>query len=256
MGTDRAAAAGTQSLAEGRAEAQAQPAVLRGHPLGPAQRGAVERPAGAIPVAEHVLAAAARLGSPGRVAGGLAGAAGRTRRPASARLGRVFRRRELFARKKRGDAVGKTKRGKGTKWLVVADGAGLPLGVSLASATPAEVTLIARTLETVRVPRKRGGAPRRKPKRLIADKGYDADWLRILLWSRGIELICPHRRNRKRPALQDGRPLRRYRRRWKIERTIAWLGYYRRLLIRWERNLNMYSAFMHVACLMIAVRWL
>jgi transposase len=91
---------------------------------------------------------------------------------------------------------------------------------------------------------------------LIADKGDDADWLRILLWSQGIELICPHRRSRKRPALQDGRPLRRYKRRWKIERTIAWLGYYRRLLIRWERNLGMYRAFMHVACLMIAVRWL
>jgi hypothetical protein len=45
------------------------------------------------------------------------------------------------------------------------------------------------------------------------------------------------------------------RRRWKVERTIAWLGYYRRLLIRWERNLNSCRAFMHVACLMIAVRW-
>lgn len=163
-------------------------------------------------------------------------------------------RRELFAREKGGDAVGKTKRGKGTKWLVAADGASIPLGVSLASATPAEVTLVQRTLETVSVPRLRGGAPRRKPKRLIADKGYDADRLRILLWSRGIELICPHRRGRQRPPLQDGRPLRRYQRRWKIERTIAWLGYYRRLLIRWERNLNMYRAFMHVACLMIAVR--
>jgi transposase len=108
----------------------------------------------------------------------------------------------------------------------------------------------------VSVPRPHGGAPRRKPQRLIADKGYDADWLRIWLWSRGIELICPHRQGRQRPALQDGRPLRRYKRRWKIERTIAWLGYYRRLLIRWERNLNMYRAFMHVACLMIAVRWL
>jgi transposase len=100
------------------------------------------------------------------------------------------------------------------------------------------------------------GGPRCKLKRLIADKGYDADWLRILLRSRGIELICPHRHGRKRPPLQDGRALRRYKRRWKIERTIAWLGYYRRLLIRWERNLGMYRAFMHVACLMIAVRWL
>jgi transposase len=128
--------------------------------------------------------------------------------------------------------------------------------VSIASARPAEITLIEQALETVSVPRKRGGAPRRKMRRLIADRGYDADWLRLTLSSRGIELICPHRRGRKRPPLQDGRPLRRYRRRWTIERTIAWLGYYRRLLIRWERDRRMYQAFMHVACLMIAVRWL
>jgi len=108
----------------------------------------------------------------------------------------------------------------------------------------------------VSVPRLHGGAPRRKPKRLITDRAYDADWLRILLCSRGIELICPHRQGRHRPALQDGRRLRRYQRRWKIERTIAWLGYYRRLLICWERNLNMYRQFVHLACLMIAVRWL
>jgi transposase len=98
------------------------------------------------------------------------------------------------------------------------------------------------------------GGRRCKLKRLIADKGYDADWLRILLRSRGIERIGPHRHGRKRPPLQDGHDLRCYKRRWKIERTIARLGDYRRLLIRWERNLDMYRALMHVACLMIAVR--
>ena len=46
-------------------------------------------------------------------------------------------------------------------------------------------------------------------------------------------MIAPHLSNRKRKH-QDGRPLRRYKRRWKVERTIAWLGNYRRLLIRWE----------------------
>lgn len=70
----------------------------------------------------------------------------------------MLHRRELFAREKRGDAVGKTKRGKGTKWLVVADGQGIPLGVSIASASPAEITLVQQTLATVSVPRPRGGA--------------------------------------------------------------------------------------------------
>ena len=67
--------------------------------------------------------------------------------------------------------------------------------------------------------------------RLIADKSYDSDPLRKRLKKqRGIDLICPHRRNRTKPKLQDGRKLRRYRRRYKIERTFAWLGSFRRLV--------------------------
>lgn len=140
--------------------------------------------------------------------------------------------------------------------MVVADGAGVPLGVSLASASPAEITLVEEALKTVSVPRLHGGAPKRKLKRLIADKAYDADWLRRLLANRGTELICPHRRGRTRERLQDGRKLRRYKRRWIVERTIGWLGNFRRLLIRWERHLHMYRAFMNVACLLIAARQL
>ncbi len=119
--------------------------------------------------------------------------------------------------------------------MVVADGAGVPLGVRITSASPAEVKLCEATLDTVSVPRKRGGAPRRKPRRLIADKAYDADWLRWRLKHRGIELICPHRSNRKKKPMQDGRSLRRYKHRWIVERTIAWLQNFRRLVVRYER---------------------
>lgn len=108
----------------------------------------------------------------------------------------------------------------------------------------------------MKVPGKRGGAPRRKPERLIADKAYDADWLRLSLSSRGIELICPHRSSRKRPPLQDGRRLRRYKRRWIVERTIAWLQNFRRIVVRYDRYPQMYLAFIHVACLIITVRQL
>lgn len=126
----------------------------------------------------------------------------------------------------------------------------------MASASPAEVTLIEEALKKVSVPRIRGGAPRRKFKRLIADKAYDADWLRRVLRNHGTELICPHRRGRKAEPIQDGRSLRRYRRRWIVERTIGWLGNFRRLLIRWERHAFIYRAFMHVACLLITARQL
>ncbi len=138
--------------------------------------------------------------------------------------------------------------------MVVADGQGIPVGIRLASASPAEVTLLEATLDDTMVPPhdRRRKAP--QPKRLIADRAYDSDVHRMRLAQRGIELICPHRRGRKRPPTQDGRPLRRYRKRWKIERAIAWFSNFRRLVVRYERKITVYQAFFHVACVLIALR--
>ncbi len=88
-----------------------------------------------------------------------------------------------------------------------------------------------------------------RPERLLYDKAADADWLRASLEARGIELICPHRENRTKPPLQDGRSLRRYRRRWVIERTISWLHNCRRLITRWEWYPELFEGFVHLACL-------
>jgi transposase len=138
--------------------------------------------------------------------------------------------------------------------MVVVDGAGLPLGDDLHSASPAEVRLAETTLETIRVGRRhRAGRPRQKPERVIADGGYDSDPLRQRLAKRGIELIAPHHRNRKRPATQDGRAFRRYKGRWIVEHTIGWLGNYRRLVLRYDRSLTIYRGFFHVACFMIVL---
>lgn len=160
----------------------------------------------------------------------------------------MFYGRQLCPGQKRGLCVGKTKKGKGTKWMVVADGQGLPVGGTLASASPAEVTLVIPTIADMH--EKTG----RLPSRLIADKAYDADWLRKLMVGIGGELICPHRRGRKKPPLQDGRKLRRYRKRWKVERLFAWLGNWRRLIVRHERLISVYSGFFKIACIMILVR--
>jgi transposase len=138
--------------------------------------------------------------------------------------------------------------------MVVVDGQGVPLGNLLESASPTEVKLVEPTLATIAVPRGGRGRPRKRPERLIYDKACDADPLRKRLARRGIDLICPHRKNRKRPPRQDGRKLRRYKRRWKVERTFAWLGNFRRLVVRWERDIKMYRAFFHVACLLITLR--
>jgi transposase len=90
--------------------------------------------------------------------------------------------------------------------------------------------------------------------RLIADKGYDSDPLRKRLKVFKIDLIVPHRNNRKKPKMKDGRKLRRYRKRWKIERTFAWLGNCRRLLVRHERHIDLYRAFFYLACLIVVFK--
>jgi len=116
----------------------------------------------------------------------------------------------------------------------------------LASATPHETKLIEETLDQSVLPE--------QPFLLIADRAYDSDPLRDRLADRGIDLICPHRKSRKKAKRQDGRKLRRYRRRWIVERTIAWLQNFRRIMVRWEHKLLMYRAFVHMACLMIVLR--
>jgi transposase len=139
--------------------------------------------------------------------------------------------------------------------MVVVDGQGVPLGKHLDSASPHEVTLIEKTLDAIAVPRPGGrGRPRKNPARVVYDLAGDSDPLRKRLKRRGIEWVCPHRVNRVKPPMQDGRKLRRYRRRWKVERTFAWFGNFRRLVVRYERRLMMYGAFFHVACAIIALR--
>ena len=114
--------------------------------------------------------------------------------------------------------------------------------------------LAAETLASVRVSlRHRRGGPGRKATRVIADRAYDGDPLRERLAARGMELIAPHRWDRRKPRTQDGRALRRYRRRLKIERTLAWLSNYRRLVVRYGRSITIREAFFHIACFMITL---
>lgn len=70
----------------------------------------------------------------------------------------------------------------------------------------------------------------------------------------GIALVAPHNPARSRPATQDGRELRRYRRRWKIERLFAWLHNYRRVVTRWEYHATNFLAMIQLACVLILLR--
>ncbi len=160
----------------------------------------------------------------------------------------MFYRRHLCGGEKGGSKVGKTKRGKGTKLMVVADASGLPLSVHTASASPHEITLVEATLDEA--------FTLGRPRRIIGDRAYDADALDERLKVKGIELIAPHRSGRVKVKTQDGRPLRRYARRWKVERTIAWLLAFKRVLVRWDRYIEHYNAFIQLACTLILMRHL
>ena len=170
-------------------------------------------------------------------------------------VGRVLCGWHLRARQKGGPKVGKTKRGKGTKLMVLVDGTGTPLGLHVAAASPAEVTLLDATLATVHVPRAhRAGRPRQRPERLIADRGYDSNAVRTALDTRGIQPLIPARSNNRQATHQDGRCLRRYRRRWIVERSNAWLYNFRRVVVRYERSAQIYTAMVHLACALITLK--
>lgn len=166
----------------------------------------------------------------------------------------MFHRRDVHAGKKGGLAVGKTRKGKGTKLVVVASGEGVPIGILTAPANPHEATLAEQALGSVRVPRKGRGRPRTTTVRFIGDKAYDSKSLRERLKKRRIDLIAPQRKN-AREKIQDGRKLRRYKRRWIVERTNAWLNTNcRRLTTRLKRSLAVFSGFILVAIIMICLR--
>lgn len=132
--------------------------------------------------------------------------------------------------------------------MAITDGAGLPIAACISSASPAEVTLVEKTLDS--------GFLDVEPERLIGDKAYESDALdERLLEERGIEMIAPHKSNRKHRT-QDDRPLRRYRRRWKVERLFAWLQNFRRITVRWDRHAENYLGFVHLGCLVILLRHL
>jgi transposase len=131
--------------------------------------------------------------------------------------------------------------------MAISDGHGLPLALHVASASPHETTLVEATLEN------RFFAD--LPQRLIGDRAYDNDRLDQRLMNHfGIEMIAPHTTLRTKTFTQDGRSLRRYRRRWKVERLFAWLHNYRRIVVRWERHPENFLGMLHLASAIILLR--
>jgi transposase len=130
--------------------------------------------------------------------------------------------------------------------MAIADRHGLPIAVRITSASPNESTLVEDTLRRRHI--------NALPERMIGDRAYDSDRLDERLKVQGVELIAPNRRRRRRT--QDGRPLRRYLRRWHIERLFAWLKNFRRLTSRWERYAANFLGMVQLGCALILLRHL
>ena len=116
----------------------------------------------------------------------------------------------------------------------------------MARLPPNEVTLVEATLGTRFIAE--------FSERRIGDKAYDSDPLDQRLAEHGIEMIAPHRGNRKKARTQDGRPLRRYRKRWRVERLFAWLQNFRRRITRHEYKLQNWLGFVYLGCIAILMR--
>jgi transposase len=131
--------------------------------------------------------------------------------------------------------------------MTIATVTSIPVAVTVDSASPHESKLVDATLA--------GSFLDRLPVRLIGDKAYDSDPLdRHLEEEYGIEMIAPNRENRSKS--QDGRPLRRYKRRWAVERLFAWLQWFRRLVTRYEFHAENFLGMLRLGCMRIMLRFL
>ena len=130
--------------------------------------------------------------------------------------------------------------------MLMVDGEGTPLSAFVTDAATSEVQSIESLVDE--------RMTSRKPARLLYDKAADADWLRESLQMRGILLLCPHRENRTKASANDGRVMRRYKHRYKVERSISWLHNFRRLITRWEYYPELFQSFVHLACLLTILK--
>jgi len=130
--------------------------------------------------------------------------------------------------------------------MAIADSHGLPVSVSTHEASRHEVKLVEKTLSKRFI--------KAKPKKMIGDKAYDSDKLDKAMKAQKVKMIAPHKENRKSKPTQDGRELRRYKRRWKVERLFAWIQNFRRCNTRYEYYEANFLGFVQLACIIILIR--
>ena len=245
----RVVIAGVYALAARRQAAGFRPGLFRSDRLAASERRSLGRSGRTRDVSGDLLAKVPVMDRSGRVGSGLGDRVARAPAAWAAEDERSFSGRHVRARQKRGDEIGKTKRGKGSKIEIVVDARGVPLGADIAAANIAEVDLAEPVLAQAPI-----AVPLPADVPAVADKAYDSDLLRSQLRRAGFALLSPHRAGRKKPSANDGRRMRRYKRRWLVERTNAWLQNFRRLVVRYERHACLFLGFVQLACAIIAIR--
>jgi transposase len=136
----------------------------------------------------------------------------------------------------------------GSKHHLITDSGGVPLAISLTGGHRNDVTQLLPLVDSVGPVRGKIGRPRQRAERLLADRGYDFDKYRRLLWARGVKPVIARRGDEHGSGLGSQR--------WVVERTFAWLHNFRRLRTRYERRAELHEAFMQLGCAVICQRLL
>ena len=146
-----------------------------------------------------------------------------------------------------GEGVGYGYKGKGILIHSITDANGMPVAKTTTPANGAERQQVLPMLAQIRLTTRKRGNPKRHPKTLAADKGYDARWLRQSLRSKGIRPQITKRRLKGKKL--KGRPIKKIVPRYQHERSFSWFQRkYRRLVVRWERLKVCFDAFLLLAC--------
>ncbi len=120
------------------------------------------------------------------------------------------------------------------------------MAVILTGGNRNDVTQLLPLLDAIPPIRGLRGRPKRRPRIVFADRGYDHDKYRRLLRRRRITPKIARRGDAHGSGLGKQR--------WVVERTFSWLHNFRRLRTRYERRADIHQAMISVACTVICLR--
>lgn len=125
----------------------------------------------------------------------------------------------------------------------------MPIGLAVAGANRNDFKMARETIESMPIARPKPTPE--QPQGMCLDKGYDYDEVRDLLAEFGFTAHI-RARGEEVKALKHEAGFRA--RRWVVERTHSWMNRFRRVLIRWDKKVCNYLAFLHLACAYITFR--